>query len=111
MHLGVNMKNSFIDYVSDLLSRFGDIRVKSMFGGYGIYCNNIIFAIMVSDDLYFKADKILGKEFEDIGSYPFTYNARDKTVLMSYYKIPIDIIEDEERLEYWFHKSYKVARR
>lgn len=105
------MKNSFVDYVLDLLSHFGDIRMQAMFGGYGIYCNNIIFAIMVDDDLYFKADKVLGKELGDIGSYPFTYNAGGKTIAMSYYKIPIEVIENEEQLEYWFCKSYKVARK
>ena len=82
-----------------------------MFGGYGIYCNNLIFAIVVNDDLYFKADKILAKVFEDQGSNPFTYEAKAKTVSMSYYKVPIEIIEDEEQLKIWFEQSFAVAKK
>lgn len=103
------MKSSFVDYIVDLLLPYGHITVKGMFGGYGIYCNAIIFAIIVDDDLFFKTNKLLSKEFEAEGSYPFTYNARGKTIALSYYKVPIEVIEDEAQLRSWFKKSYAVA--
>ena len=104
------MRSSFVDYIIDLLSPLGDLKAKAMFGGYGIYCNNIIFAIIVNDDLYFKTDKMLSKEFESDGSYPFTYKARGKTIALSYYKVTVEVIEDEEKLRSWFKKSYIVAK-
>ncbi len=104
------MKNSFVDYITDLLSPFGSIKAKSMFGGYGVYCNGVMFAIIADNELYFKTDKLLSKDFESQDSYPFTYKARGKTIALSYYQVPIDMIEDEEKLRLYFDKSYTIAK-
>ena len=51
------MSNSgFVEHIMDILSRFGDMRLHRMFGGYGIYRGKIIFAIIIDDELYFKVD-------------------------------------------------------
>jgi DNA transformation protein len=80
-----------------------------MFGGYGLYFNNVIFAIIISNELYFKSHPELAKYFAAQGSSPFTYEARGKSVTMSYWKVPIEVIEDEEALSIWFSKSILAA--
>ena len=102
--------NSFVIYITDLLSDYGTIRARAMFGGYGIYCNDIIFAIIVENELYFKADKDLAESFAKHGSTPFTYEAKGKKVSMSYWNVSIDIIEDEALLKNWFDQSMIVSR-
>lgn len=102
--------NGFVEYITDLLSSYGDITSRRMFGGYGIYCNKIIFSIIADDELYFKADKELAKEYQSAGSRPFTYQKDEKRVALSYWYVPIDIIEDEDNLKNWFVKSLAVAR-
>ena len=82
-----------------------------MFGGYGIYCDNIIFAIIFNNELYFKADKDLAKDFASQGSVAFTYESKGKVTALSYWKVPIDIIEDDDQLKIWFDKSMKIAMR
>lgn len=79
------MTNSgFVDYIIDLLSSFGNISARRMFGGYGLYFNKIIFAIIIDDELYFKTDSDLALEYAQTGSYPFTYQKNDKIVALSY---------------------------
>ncbi len=34
-----------------------------MFGGYGIYRGEVMFAIIVDDQLYFEADSVASKKF------------------------------------------------
>jgi DNA transformation protein and related proteins len=80
-----------------------------MFGGYGLYFNKTIFAIIIDDELYFKADSDLGQEYQQTGSYPFTYQKNDKTVALSYWYAPSEIIENEDSFKNWFDKSVKVA--
>ena len=42
------MSNSeFVEHIMDILSRFSDIKLCWMFGGYGIYRGKIIFAIIM----------------------------------------------------------------
>lgn len=103
-------QNSFVEYVKDMLEPFGTIRVKSMFGGYGIYCNEIFFAIIAYNELYFKGDKgEVSEYYKSVGSEPFMYDAGDKKVTMSYWKVPEDVLEDNELLSKWFDLSYTLA--
>lgn len=103
-------QNSYVEYIKDILYPFGSIRVKAMFGGYGIYCNEIFFAIIVQNELYFKGDKGEVSEFyKSEGSEPFIYDAGDKKVTMNYWKVPEDLLEDNESLSKWFNLSYNLA--
>lgn len=104
------MANSgFVDYIIDLLSQYGDISARRMFGGDGLYFNKTIFAIIIDDELYFKADINLSLEYKQAGSYPFTYQKNDKTVALSYWYVPAEIIETQDSLKDWFNKSLNVA--
>ena len=104
------MTNSgFVDYIIDCLSPYGTINARRMFGGYGLYLNKIIFAIIIDDELYFKADSNLGQEYKQAGSYPFTYQKNDKAVALSYWYVSAEIIETQDLLKDWFNKSLEVA--
>jgi len=72
-----NMKSTFADYVvSDLLADVEGVRARAMFGGYGIYQDSLMFAIIVEDELYYKVSDLNRKDFEARGSEPFTYQAK-----------------------------------
>ena len=47
-------KSEFVNYIIDLLSPYGYIRVRSMFGGHSVYKDGVIVAIIIDDELYFK---------------------------------------------------------
>ena len=48
MFIREKMTNSgFVDYIIDCLSPYGNISARRMFGGYGLYLNQIIFAIII----------------------------------------------------------------
>ena len=104
------MANSeFVEYIMDMLSRFSDIKLRRMFGGYGIYSGKLIFAIIINDELYFKVDTELMEEYKNAGSFPFTYKKADKTIALSYWSVPSEVIEDGDLLKEWFDKSLRVA--
>ena len=45
--------NDFVEYVLDRLSSFGRMRARAMFGGHGIYKDDLIIGIIVDGELYF----------------------------------------------------------
>ena len=100
-------------FVNDLLSGVEGVRSRAMFGGHGIYKDEIFFAIVVDDELYFKVDESNRADYEKTGSEPFTYEVagRKKPVVMSYWKVPVDVLEDREVLAMWAKKSIRIARR
>ena len=104
------MANSeFVEYIMDMLSRFSEVKLYRMFGGYGLYSGKLIFAIIIDDELYFKVDAKLMEEYKNAGSFPFTYTREGKTIALSYWSVPSDVIEDADLLKEWFNKSLKVV--
>ena len=92
---------SFLDYVKDLFSPFGDITIRKMFGGAGIYCDGAIFALSDEDDIWFKVDDVSRAEFEAAGLRPFEVEMNGKTGTMSYYNAPEEIFDDNDALRHW----------
>lgn len=102
----------YIDYIQDLLGGLGSIRIKKMFGGAGVYCDELYFAILADDELYFKVDDGNRADYEALGLKPFTFTMKNgRTETMSYYPLPADVLEDEEKLGEWAGKALDAARR
>ena len=104
--------NDYIDYVLDILEPFGNIRSRKMFGGYGIYKEDIFFALIIDGILRFKVDDTNRSDYEECGCEPFRYTGKkDKVVVMNYWEVPIDVLENRDLLEQWVDKALDVARR
>ena len=92
-------QSEFVDFVVELLAPIPEVRARAMFGGYGIYQSDTMFAIIVDDQLYFKADDITFKVFTERGLNPFTYASRGKTITMQYYEAPPEVFEEPNAMQ------------
>lgn len=102
--------NSFVVYVLDQLAPIGNIRSRKMFGGYGIYKDDIFFALVADDVLYFKVDESNRLLFEAHGSKPFTYVGKEgKPTSLNYWEVPADVLENTEILSTWVAAALAVA--
>ena len=88
----------YLEYILDVLSLCDNITAKRLFGGYGLYQNGIIFAIIVENELYFKVDESNINLYQNLNSEPLTFHAKRKAITMSYWKVPDEIIENKELL-------------
>ncbi len=60
-----------------------------MFGGFGLYADGPMFALIAEDQLYFKVDVVNQPEFESAGSGPFMYFGKGGApVAMGYWLTP-----------------------
>lgn len=103
------MSSNYLEYVMEILAPHGEMTSKPMFGGYGIYKNGVIVAFIVYDELYFKVDKSNKSQYEDFDSEPFIYEAKGKKTAMSYWKVPMEILEDEDQIGIWLDQSYEIS--
>lgn len=101
----------FVMYVIDMLQGFGSVRSRAMFGGYGLYYNGYMFALIADGILYMKADDKNRARFEAEELERFSYTRQDKRYFMSYYKLPESAIEDAEELVNWAQEGYAAASR
>ena len=101
----------FVRYVVEAMALTFDLRISAMFGGYGIYHDDRIFAISIEGKLYLKADFVSCNEFKVRGLLPLTYRARGKLVTMQYFEAPPELFEDAEAMKRWVLKAYEAAIR
>jgi len=101
----------FRDRVLGLLLAFGPVQARSMFGGYGLYLDGLMFGLIAHDVLYFKVDDGNRQEYLDAGEKPFTYDGKSRPVEMSYYRVPERLFDDPGELAEWAGRAHEAARR
>jgi DNA transformation protein len=107
----MEVQNEFITYLLELLEPLGPVKAKAMFGGFGIYLDDIMFGLVTQNIFYLKVDDQNRSDFESRGLKPFTYIRKGKEYTMSYYKIPNEAIDNIDELCKWAEKAYEVAVR
>jgi DNA transformation protein len=108
---GVTSKSEFVAYVLELIAPLGAASSRSMFGGYGIYIDSQIIAIVVDDTLYFKTDEANRKQFGDLGLEPFSYTSNGKTYAMSYFRAPDEALDSPHSMLPWARTALAAALR
>ena len=82
-----------------------------MFGGTGIYRDDLMFALVAGGEIFLKADDTTTDEFKRAGSRPFAFERAGRLTGTSYWKLPDDAIEDAERLTRWARLAHAAAVR
>jgi len=103
--------SEYTDHLHEVFQHFGPITIRRMFGGYGIYHDGLMFALVADEALYLKTDRVNVGDFEREGLGPFEYDKGGKVVKMSYYLAPDDVLEDPEQAAIWARRSYEAALR
>ena len=92
----------------DQLTRVPQLRPKAMFGGVGLYSGERFFAILAADELFFKVDDSNRSAYEAAGSEPFR-PVMARPVSMSYWRVPIEVLEDTGELAAWALAAIRAA--
>ena len=100
-----------VDYVVDELTQLGHAQGRRMFGGYGLYLDCLIFALVIDETLYLKVDDGNRASFEAAGREPFVYLNRGLRVALPYWEAPAAVVEEPDQLREWAAASLAVARR
>ena len=102
--------NEFVEYLLELLQGIGDVNARAMFGGYGIYHDDIMFALVADEALYFKTDESNLQDFEERGLEPFRYERSGKQYSMSYSEAPGETLDDPDEMTLWARKAIDAAK-
>jgi DNA transformation protein len=102
----VPVSQEYLEYILDLLKTIGPVNSRRMFGGAGIYHESVFFCLVADDTHYFKVDDRNRTDYEAAGSGPFKPFG---SYAMSYYEVPADVLEDNDRLQEWAMKAISAA--
>ncbi|MDB5438215.1 MAG: putative regulator protein of competence-specific s [Caulobacteraceae bacterium] len=98
--------------VEDVFSALGQVSIRRMFGGKGIYHGGLIIAVELRGELMLKGDEISAPELETAGARRWTYEGRaGKVVKMPYWSIPETAWDDPDEMAHWVRLAYQAALR
>jgi DNA transformation protein and related proteins len=104
------VSQTFRDWVKEqLASSVPRLKDRRMFGGVGIYAGDLFFALLDNDRLYLKTDDTNRADFTARGMGAFRPFGDDR-MIMQYYEVPLEVIENPRELGEWAAKSIEVAR-
>ncbi|MBI1211590.1 MAG: hypothetical protein GC190_09020 [Alphaproteobacteria bacterium] len=103
---------AYRDYLSDLFAPLGEIAIRTMFGGAGVYHKDQFFALVIGERIYLKTDDRTRPAFEREGSKPFVYQTKDgEQSSHTYLELPARLLDDPEELKVWARDAYEAAIR
>ncbi|NND95075.1 MAG: TfoX/Sxy family protein [Flavobacteriales bacterium] len=103
------VNEEFLKFIQDQLSEFGEVDIKRMFGGIGIFKDGLMFAKIGGDTFRLKVDESNKKQYEDHGMKPFHSEKKKKG--MPYWEVPQVVLEDRTELAKWAKQSFEIALR
>ncbi len=99
----------FAEYILGQLAKSGTIRSRKMFGGVGIYVDDVFCAIIGSTNtFYLRVDENNIEMFENEGMSKFPSK---KGAGMPYYEVPDFVLDDMDELATWTHTAREAAIR
>ncbi|HSW08205.1 TfoX/Sxy family protein [Aquabacterium sp.] len=102
----------FVTHCLELLSPLGHARARRMFGGHGLYVDDLFLALIISDTLYLKTDDSTRSQFQAAGCQPFDYATRDgQRIVMAYWTAPQDAMESPALMLPWGRLAMASALR
>ena len=101
----------YIQHCLELLAPLGPTRARRMFGGFGLYADDVFVAIVQDEQLYLKVDDTTRGRFEAAGCQPFIYDAAGKSVSLGYWTAPDEAVESPALMVPWARLAFEAALR
>jgi DNA transformation protein len=96
--------------IEELFGPLGAVAVRGMFGGAGVYCDGVMFALIAGDTIYLKADARSASRFDAEGLEAFVYQGKRKPVAMSYRRMPERLLDEPDEALAWGREALSAAQ-
>ena len=87
--------SDFALFCLEMMALLAPVSAKPMFGGYGIFKNDVMFALIANNMLYLKTNQHTKSQFVEKQLVPFSYQKQGKSYVMAYYQCPEEAFDDE----------------
>ena len=99
-------------HIRELFAAFGPVDVRRMFGGAGVFVDDMMIALVAQEVIYLKADAQTIPSFEREGLAPFSYGTKTgERTIASYWRMPDRLYDDADELAEWARAALEAARR
>jgi DNA transformation protein len=108
----VAASDSLVAFLQEQLAPLGHVTTRRMFSGAGVYCDGVIFALVLRDTLFFKVDDGNRAAYRAEGLETFSYQAKGRTVTVgAYWQVPERLFDDPDEMLDWARAAVAAGRR
>ncbi len=106
----------YVEYIKELLSGFPDLTTQKYFGGVAFRSSwlgkDTQFGVILDDVMYFVVNDETRPNYEEKGMKPFSYDKKDKTVIVKkWFAAPEELFDDAELMREWAMEALEAAVR
>ena len=105
--MSMALSSSYTEYILDHLAESGSIRSRKMFGGLGIYVDEVFCAIVGSSNRFYL--RVGPQNIDDFKKEGMTQFSGRGSAGMPYYEVPEHVLEDSALLSEWVSKARDKA--
>ena len=102
------VSQSFLTYVLEQIANVRGVTSPRQFGGVGLYSDDIFFAVIDNDTLFFKVNDTTRPRYVKRRMPPFM-PIPGKPAMSSYYQVPPGVREDADELAAWAREAVVVG--
>jgi DNA transformation protein len=104
------------EFVRELFAQFRPVTMKRLFGGAGLWSEDLMFGLVFDGAIYLKVDETSIPDFQREGSQPFVYTrakspGRIGRHSLSYWRLPERLYYDPDELAVWAGRALAIAQR
>jgi DNA transformation protein len=107
----MNPDAAFVAHLLELFAPQGHASARRMFGGYGLYVDGRMCALVMDGRVYLKTDATTRDEFAAAGCAPFVYLGQKLPIEMSYWSVPEEALDSAEAMAPWVARALQAADR
>ncbi|HEX7775964.1 MAG TPA: TfoX/Sxy family protein [Parvibaculum sp.] len=105
----MSVSPEYKEFIVEQLERLGPVKMRGMFGGAGVYLDDLMFGVIFEETLYFKVDDRNRADYEAEDKGPFTFEMTDgSTGQLHYYEVPERLYDEPDELVQWARKALDV---
>jgi DNA transformation protein len=99
------------DHCIELFTPLGAARARRMFGGHGVYIDDLFVAIVTGECIYLKVDALTRASFEAAGCEPFRYDKERQQITLGYWSAPAQALDSPAQMRPWARLAMEAALR
>ncbi len=100
-----------LEKLVELYSTFGEISTRSMFGGFGVFHNNTMFALVIKQAVFYRIDPQATPALAALNMEPYVYHKKGFPVHSKYFRLPehISIFSQQPEQIQWLINHGRMA--
>ena len=101
----------FVAHCLELLAPLGAVRARRMFGGHGIYIDELFIGLVIHEQLYLKVDAQTRPHFEPHDGQAFVYDTKNGQMATNFWSPPSEAFESPALMGPWGRHAVAAAVR